>query len=172
MSAAEYFDLQTGQSLARTDYLGDDALHLHANKPAFPIFRDGKVPGATNRVGEVKAISLILEEVMFTSRVPLSTWTFAFAVNEKLWVSDLTTLYFGKRTPLNRKIYRGRMFIPDQGTNIDVGITAYNSYGDMFKTSQPLRVSAASLTNTAGELVKIDEDWTQLLFKFRVRIER
>ena len=171
MSAAEYFDLQTGQSTPRAGYIAENKLALPSKPVITPVLRDGKVPGSTNRIGRIRTVSVVLEEVMFTSRVPLSTWTFAFGVNDKLWVSDLTTLYFGKRTSFNKKIYRNKLFLPDNGMKLDVGITAYNSYGDRFNITQALRVHASNSANTAGELVKIDEDWTQLLFKFHVRIE-
>ena len=81
-------------------------------------------------------------------------------------------LYFGKRTVLKKKIFRGKMFVPDQGANLELGITAYNSYGDLFNTSRGLHIYTNSKASNAGELVKIDEDWTQLLFKFHVHIER
>ena len=165
MSAAQYFDLQNSQS--------EEAHFGVQGEPAIsPLFRTAQTAGATNRLGEVKPLSLTFQEVMFTSRVPVSTWTFAFAVNEKLWVSDLTTLYFGKRTEFEKKIYRGKMFIPDRGGVMTIGITAYNSYGDLFNTTRDLRVFTDNKANTAGGLVKIDEDWTQLLFKFHVHIER
>lgn len=172
MSAVEFFDLQDGQ-LADFSESNFRDTHLGMREPAFaPLFRNGKVPGATNRHGGVKSVCVTLQEVMFTSRVPLSTWTFAFAVNDKLWVSDLTTLYFGKRTAFKKNIFRGKMFVPDQGANLELGITAYNSYGDLFNTSRGLHVFTDSKVSNAGELVKIDEDWTQLLFKFHVHIER
>jgi len=162
MSAAQYFDLQAGQSDSRSEAVPPGA-------PA--LFRSNPIPGATNRTGEIKPVSVTLQEVMFTSRVPLSTWTFAFAVNDKLWISGLTTLYFGKQTVIKRNIYRGKMFVPDRGANLEIGITAYNSYGDIFNTSRDLHVSANNTGNNGGALIKIDEDWTQLLFKFQVQIE-
>ena len=51
-----------------------------------------------------------------------------------------------------------------------IGITEYNSYGDLFNTTRDLRVFTDNKANTAGGLVKIDEDWTQLLFKFHVQV--
>lgn len=162
MSAAQYFDLQSGHSDSHSG-----AVPLAA--PA--LFRPTQIPGATNRAGEIRPVSVTLQEVMFTSRVPLSTWTFAFAVNDKLWVSDLTTLYFGKQTAIKRNIYRGKMFVPDRGGNLEIGITAYNSYGDLFNTSGDLHISANNTGNNGGVLIKIDEDWTQLLFNFQVQIE-
>jgi len=172
MSAVQYFDVQNDQLVGRSESdIGQS--HFRMREPGFsPLFRNGKVPGETNRHGEIKPVRVTLQEVMFTSRVPLSTWTFVFAINDKLWVSDLTTLYFGKRTAFNKNIFRGKMFVPDKGENLELGITAYNSYGDLFKTSRALHVFSDSKISNAGELIKIDEDWTQLLFKFHVQVER
>lgn len=172
MSAAQYFELEGGQ-LANQYDSQFGATQLTLNKPDFaPVFREGRVPGATNRHGGVMPVNVVLQEVMFTSRVPLSTWTFVFAINDKLWVSDLTTLYFGKRKLLQKNIFRNKMFVPDQGASLELGITAYNSYGDLFSSSRQLRVYPNNKAGHVGEMCKIDEDWTQLLFKFQVRTER
>lgn len=172
MTTAQYFDLQTGQ-------VNGHAEGGHPEMDQGPLqdvgtspFRSGKVPGETNRYGEVMPIQVRLDEVMFTSRVPLSTWTFAFAIKDKLWVSSLTTLYFGKRTAFERTIYRGRLFVPGNGAELEIGITAYNSYGDTFNATRQLRVYPNNMAGDAGELIKLDEDWTQLLFKFHVQTER
>ena len=170
MPTAQYFDLQAGKSAG---HLENARLGLSGESSIEPLLHTKKqisVSAVTNRHGGVKPVSVTLQEVMFTSRVPLSTWTFAFAINEKLWVSDLTTLYFGKRTTMNRNIYRGKMFVPDRGGNITIGITAYNSYGDLFNTSRDLHISTNNAANNGGTLVNIDEDWTKLLFKFHVQI--
>jgi len=160
MSAAQYFDVQTGQSE-----------NAAAPSPLVPtVMGSASMTGAVNRNGQIKSVSVALEEVMFTSRVPLSTWTFAFAINDKLWVSKLTTLYFGKRTAINKNIYRSKMFVPDRGTNLEMDITAYNSYGDMFNMTRDIRVYTNNTANDGRVLVKIDEDWTQLLFKFHVQV--
>ena len=80
------------------------------------------------------------------------------------------TLYFGNRTTINKNIYRGKMFVPDRGATLEMGITAYNSYGDMFNTTRDIRVHTNNIANDGRVLVKIDEDWTQLLFKFHVQV--
>lgn len=172
MSAAQYFDFQNGQLASQYEASFREA-YPGTQEPAYPpLFRDSKVPGSTNRHGEIRPVCVTLQEVMFTSRVPLSTWTFVFAINDKLWVSDLSTLYFGKRTAFKKTIFRGKLFVPDQGASLELGITAYNSYGDLFKTNRKLQVFTNAKVSNAGELVRIDEDWTQLLFKFHVHIER
>ena len=170
MSVAQYFDLHKGQTIAKIEGESSDTGQDEAPMGTIaPLFRTGKVPGETNRYGQVMPVQVVLDEVMFTSRVPLSTWTFAFAVNEKLWVSNLATLYFGKRTSFRKRIYRGKLFVPEKGTDLEIGITAYNSYGEMFNTTRSLRVFPDNKASNTGELIKIDEDWTQLLFKFHVQ---
>ena len=160
MSAAQYFDVQTGQAESVSTFSSVLPETLGARKHT----------GTVNRQGQIKPVNVNLEEVMFTSRVPVSTWTFAFALNDKLWVSNLMTLYFGNRTTINKNIYRGKMFVPDRGATLEMGITAYNSYGDMFNTTRDIRVYTNNIANDGRVLVKIDEDWTQLLFKFHVQV--
>jgi len=125
---------------------------------------------SNNNKGRIRPVSIELAEVMFTGRVPISTWTFAFSINNKLWISDLTTLYFGKRVGLNKKIYREKLFVPDNRLDLEIGITAYNSYGDVLSASEPLRAFLLNDQNTTSKLVRLDEDWTQILFKFNVKI--
>lgn len=172
MTTAQYFDLQTEQVNGHPEGAhsgGNTGLPMGVGTP---LFRSGKVPGETNRYGQVMPIQVRLDEVMFTSRVPLSTWTFAFAIKDKLWVSSLTTLYFGKRTTFKKTIYRGRLFVPESGSKLEIGITAYNSYGDTFNTTRQLCVYSNNMAGDTGELIRLDEDWTQLLFKFHVHTER
>lgn len=160
MSAAQYFDVETGSVEVTPTFSSVLPEMLGARKHT----------GAVNRQGQIKPVKVNLEEVMFTSRVPVSTWTFAFALNDKLWVSNLMTLYFGNRTTINKNIYRSKMFVPDRGATLEMGITAYNSYGDMFNTTRDISVYANNIANDGRVLVKIDEDWTQLLFKFHVQV--
>jgi hypothetical protein len=172
MSATDYFDLSSGRSGGYPGQRADRFISKQKHEAgAIPLFyppASGAVPAAD----ESRIVSVTLQEVMFTSRVPLSTWTFAFAANDKMFVSDLTTLYFGKRTAFNKKIYHDSICIPERGASLELGITAYNSYGDLFNVSANLRVHASNQLNATGELVTIDEDWTQLLFKFHVVIEQ
>ena len=62
MSAAQYFDVQTGSA---------------EGAPTFsPILPEAlgarKQTGAVNRQGQIKPVTVNLEEVMFTGRVPVS----------------------------------------------------------------------------------------------------
>ena len=169
MSAAQYFDLQASQPVSQPSAVPVD---ISSNSSTSTLSKLKQSTSVTNLKGEIKPVRVVLQEVMFTSRVPMSTWTFAFAVNDKLWISDLTTLYFGKRVELKKSIYRGKMFIPDRGGSLGIGITAYNSYGDVFNMNRDLHVSAHNTGNSGGSLIHNDEDWTQLLFKFQVHVEQ
>ncbi len=127
---------------------------------------------SNNHEGQVRPVSIRLSEVMFTGRVPISTWTFAFAIHNKLWVSDLTSLYFGKRVGMNKLIYREKLFVPDNRLDMEIGVTAYNNFGDVLCSSEPMRAFMLNDKNTTSKLFRLDEDWTQLLFKCDIEIAR
>ncbi len=127
---------------------------------------------SNNTKGQVRPVNITLSELMFTGRVPVSTWTFVFAIHNKLWISDLTTLYFGKRVGMNKLIYREKLFVPDNRLDMEIGITAYNSYGDALSSSEPMRAFMLNDKNTTSKLMRLDEDWTQLLLKFDIEIKK
>ena len=128
------------------------------------------MPGKTNYQGQVRPIKLVLEEAMFTGRVPLSTWTFVFGVRNKLWISQLTTLYFGKRLALNKTLYQGKLYVPDRRLDLPVTITAYNGYGDLLQADKLLRGYAPGPGNNGTQLITLEQDWMQLMFRFRVQV--
>jgi len=127
---------------------------------------------SNNITGQVRPVKITLTELMFTGRVPVSTWTFVFSIHTKLWISDLTTLYFGKRVGMSKMVYREKLFVPDNRLDMEIGITAYNSYGDVLCSSEPMRAFLLNNKNTTSKLVRMDENWIQLLFKFAIEIAR
>ena len=110
--------------------------------------------------------------LMFTGRVPVSTWTFVFAINNKLWISDLTTLYFGKRVGMNKLIFGGKLFVPDNRLDMEMGISAYNSYGDILNSTERMQAFMLNEKNTTSKLIRLDQNWTQLLFKIDIEIRK
>ena len=107
--------------------------------------------------------------MLFTGRVPLSTWTFVIAVADKLWVSDRTTLYFGKRTRLERHLYEDKMKIDANRLSLDIGISAYNSYGEIIQTTQSVSLLNHVKLSEQGIMMRLEQDWTQLIFNFKLR---
>ncbi len=134
-----------------------------------PVMR----PRQSNNVkGQIRPVKITLTELMFTGRVPVSTWTFVFAIHNKLWISDLTTLYFGKRVGMNKLVFRDKLFVPDNRLDMEIGVTAYNSYGDVLSSSEPMRAFMLNEKNTTSKLIRLDQNWTQLLFTFDIEITR
>ena len=115
-----------------------------------------------------QAITLVLDSVMFTGRVPLSTWTFTLSVADKLWVSGLKTLYFGKETRINRPIYAATVPMQDHRILLDVGVAVYNNYGDILKTQRAMRFYELGSEVNSSALLPVSQNWMQLLFKFRL----
>jgi len=121
---------------------------------------------------QVRPVSVELAEVMFTGRVPVSTWTFAISVENKLWVSGPTTLYFGKCFDLNKTLYQKDILVADNRIDMEIEITAYNGYGDVLCASESLRAYSVKEQSTTSKLVRLEEDWTQLLLKFNVNVAK
>lgn len=107
---------------------------------------------------------------MFTGRVPLSTWTFTIAIADKLWVSDRTTLYFGKETRINRLIYHDTVQLQGHRVGLDVGVAVYNNYGDVMKTQRPIRFYELGSQVHPSALLSVEHNWMQLMFKFRLMV--
>ena len=160
-------------SLAQqTGFKNDKQFVKPAVAPAKSIIPVSASKRSNNHQGQVRPVSVQLTELMFTGRVPVSTWTFVFAIHNKLWISDLTTLYFGKRVGMNKQIYREKLFVPDNRLDMEVGVTAYNSYGNVLIGSESMRAFMLNDKNTTSKLIRLDEDWTQLLFKFDIQIAK
>ncbi len=153
MSAAQYFDISTGY----TPVVG---------APMFPQ----AIP-AVIRPPQQRTMNVVLDTVMFTGRVPLSTWTFTIAVGDKLWVSERTSLYFGKETAIRRFIYQDTLPVAQHRINLDVGIAAYNNYGDVLKATRALRFYDAGEDIQPSTLLQVEDNWMQLMFKFRLARE-
>ena len=149
MSAAQSFEIYKGTALA----------------PATGVFPE---IGSARREKHPANVILALDTVMFTGRVPLSTWTFTLSIADKLWVSDRTTLYFGKETRIHRAVYRDN--IPRVGHRVDfqVGVAAYNNYGDVVTSVQPVRFYDTGHQAHPSALLHVEQNWMQLLFKFRL----
>jgi len=111
-----------------------------------------------------------LDSAMFTGRVPLSTWTFTIAIADKLWVSDLTTLYFGKETRINREIYHDTFQLQGHRVSLDVGVAVYNNYGDVIKAQRPIRFYELGSQVHPSALLAVEHNWMQLMFKFRLMV--
>ena len=107
---------------------------------------------------------------MFTGRVPLSTWTFTIGIGDKLWVSDRTTLYFGKEARINRAIYQDAFPLQGHSVNLDVSVAVYNNYGDVMRTQRPLRFYELGAKVHPSALLPVEHDWMQLMFKFRLMV--
>ena len=107
---------------------------------------------------------------MFTGRVPLSTWTFTIAIGNKLWVSDRTTLYFGKETRINRAIYQDTIPLQGHCVNLDVSVAVYNNYGDVMRTQRPIRFYELGTKVYPSALLPVEHNWMQLMFKFRLKV--
>ncbi|VAW96731.1 hypothetical protein MNBD_GAMMA21-1149 [hydrothermal vent metagenome] len=135
----------------------------------YPVARSRQ---SNNTSGQVRPVNISLTELMFTGRVPVSTWTFAFAIHNKLWISDLTTLYFGKRVGLNKLIFSGKLFVPDNRLDMEMGITAFNGYGDILDSSEQIRAFMLNEKNTTSKLIRLDQNCTQLLFKIDIEIRK
>lgn len=151
---------------------GNQRLNTPAIAPLKPIpqlVSPGR-SGNANKQGQILPVTVELNEVMFTGRVPISAWTFAIGIQDKLWISRLTTLSFGKRHNVNSRVFRNRMFIPDYSLDLDLDITAYNQYGDVLKAKRPLRAYIQNTHNQASRLIRLEEDWTQLLLNFKVNV--
>lgn len=124
----------------------------------------------TNYRGQIRPVSIWLEEIMYTGRVPVSTWTLALALTQKLWVSDRLSLSFGKRMILQRQIYQDKIYVPDRRLDLNLSVTAYNSYGDIIQANKTLRGYLQAPKPGYLELLSVEQDWMQLLLKFRVKI--
>lgn len=107
---------------------------------------------------------------MFTGRVPLSTWTFTLGIGDKLWVSNLTTLYFGKETRVNREIYQDCVPIQGHRVSLDMSVAVYNNYGDVIKAQRPIRFYELGSNVYPSALLPVEHNWMQLLFKFRLKV--
>jgi len=160
MSLAQQTELTNGQPFANAGFA-----------PLEQIAPRIRSKQTNNLKGQVRPVTITLSELMFTGRVPVSTWTFVFAIHNKLWISDLTTLYFGKRVGMNKMIYRDKLFVPDNRLDMEIGISAYNSYGDVLCSSEPLRAFMVNKKNTTSKQIRLDQNWTQLLFNFDVEIK-
>lgn len=139
--------------------------------PATPPKSIVPVRNKTNYQGQIRPVRISLEEVMFTGRVPVSTWSFAFGLHSKLWVSDLTTLYFGKRLEPRKTIFSGKLYVPDRRFDLALSMTAYNSYGDVLQGNKYLHGYVHASDAGHSDLVTLEQDWMSLLFKFRVIIK-
>ena len=159
-------------SLVQQNAFQNDAQLTSGVAPMGSIFPVSRSIQTNNIKGQVRPVSITLTELMFTGRVPVSTWTFVFAIHKKLWVSDLTTLYFGKRVGMNKLVFREKLYVPDSRLDMEIGVTAYNSYGNVLCRSEPMRAFLLNEKNTTSKLVRLDEDWTQLLFKFDIEIAK
>jgi len=147
----------------------------HANSSITPltsIFPVARSRQSNNNTGQIRPVKITLTELMFTGRVPVSTWTFVFSIHNKLWISDLTTLYFGKRIGMNKLVFSDKFFVPDNRLDMDIGITAYNSYGDLLTGEESMRAFILNEKKSTSKLVRIDQDWTQLVFKFDIEITK
>lgn len=126
MNTSAYFDIASEHS------------HLagyadHASYPVVPVR-----PSSPLARLEVLPITLVLKEALFTGSVTSANWTFAISVQNKLWISKKTSLYFGKPARLNRPVYRGLANILNHKLSLDVSVTAYNMYGDVIRSTRPL----------------------------------
>jgi hypothetical protein len=159
MSAAQYFDVFTGYKPVAGTLGAPDF------QPAMP---------AAPRLVETqqRTVNVVLDSVMFTGRVPLSTWTFTIGVGDKLWVSERTSLYFGKETAIRRFIYQDKVTIAQHRINLDVGIAAYNNYGDVLKVTRTMRFYDAGDNCQPSALLQVEDNWMQLMFKFRLAREQ
>ena len=153
MSAAQYFDVFRGQ-----------AVPYRPPAPALPV----AVPFPQQPSNLLQPITVALDTVMYTGRVPLSTWTFTVSIVDKLWVSDRTSLYFGIETRIHRQVYHDSVRIKDHRVNLDVSIAAYNNFGDVVKSVQPIRFYELGSKVHPSALLHVEHDWMQLLFKFRL----
>lgn len=150
MSAAQYFDIYTDYKPVAGNVVA----------PLFPIVRQSPE--------QQRTVSLGLDTVMFTGRVPLSTWTFTIAIADKLWVSDRISLYFGKEVPVRRFIYQDDMLVNQHRINLDISVAAYNNYGDVLKASRNMRFYDAGDGVKPHGLFQVEDNWMQLLFKFKL----
>ena len=155
MTAAQHFDLFQAGTPARTLSV--------PSRPWAPILPREASP-------QPRPITLVLDSVMFTGRVPLSTWTFTIAIADKLWVSDRTTLYFGKETRINRLIYHDTIPLQGHRVNLDVGVAVYNNYGDVMRILQPVRFYELGSEVQPSALLHVEHNWMQLMFKFRLMV--
>jgi len=154
MSAAQYFDIYS-------EYPPTPAgLALPA--------ASAETPAVKPAVSHPRDVHMILDSVMFTGRVPLSTWTFSIAIGDKLWVSDRISLYFGKETAIRRFIYQGNLPVNQHRINLDVSVAAYNNYGDVLNATQNMRFYEVGDGAQPRGLFQVEDNWMQLLFKFRL----
>jgi len=153
MSAAEYFDVFTEFQPVNSNLLE-------------PVYSPVEKPVARERF-----VNLFLDSVMFTGRVPLSTWTFTIAIADKLWVSDRTSLYFGKEMAIRRFIFQDKHPVVQHRVNLDIGVSAYNNYGDVLQATQCVRFYDAGNGVQPGALLQVEDNWMQLLFKFRLSFD-
>lgn len=158
MSVAQYFDIHSG---------GEAELHppSRTGHPGLQVVASGHQPSVRDR-----QVIVALDSVMYTGRVPMSTWTFVIQVGQKLWISDRTTMYFGKPVRVGRPVYHGGVQIKGHRIGLDVGISAYNSYGDLIKSVQPLNFYEPNDALTPSSLIQVEHNWMQLMFKFRLRL--
>ncbi len=156
MSVATYFDVQSSTYQAGA---GEAAASL-VSAPAEKRTRDEK-----------QRVIVALDSVMYTGRVPISTWLFAIEIGHKLWISNRTTMYFGKQVNIRRPIYSDMLHIDSHRIELDMGISAYNSYGDLLKTRQSLRFYESRDNMKPGNLIQMEQDWMHLMFKFRINIQ-
>ena len=156
MSAAQQFDLFPTGTPARL-------LPVPTRPRATPLLRrEASLPA--------RPFTVALDSVMFTGRVPLSTWTFTIAIGNKLWVSDRTTLYFGKETRINRAIYQDTIPLQGHRVNLDVSVAVYNNYGDVMRTQRPIRFYELGTKVYPSALLPVEHNWMQLMFKFRLKV--
>jgi len=73
---------------------------------------------------------------------------------------------------MNKLIFSGKLFVPDNRLDMEMGITAFNGYGDILDSSEQIRAFMLNEKNTTSKLIRLDQNCTQLLFKIDIEIRK
>lgn len=122
-------------------------------------------PSPLNRE-ERSPLTLVLKEALFTGCVTSANWTFVISVQNKLWISKKTSLYFGKTARLNRPVYRGDADIINHKLSLDLNVTAYNMYGDVIRASRQLQLYFLEGKKNDQALFQIEQNRNSMTLKF------
>jgi hypothetical protein len=153
MNTSAYFDIASEQSNLAT-YPDVTGYTIQPVRPA-PLHREELLP-----------LTLVLKEALFTGCVTSANWTFVISVQNKLWISKKTSLYFGKTARLNRPVYRGDANIINHKLSLDLNVTAYNMYGEVIRASRQLQLYFLESKKNDQALFQFEQNRNSMTLKF------
>jgi hypothetical protein len=154
MNTSTYFDIASEPSEVTVFPDASTAYQILPVRPE-PLNRQKIVP-----------LTLVLKEALFTGCVTSANWTFVISMQDKLWISKKTSLYFGKTARLNRPVYRGPANIIDHKLSLNLSVTAYNMYGSVIRSSQQVQFYFLEGEKNDDALFQFEQNHNSMTLKF------